>query len=165
MSNQKIKHQFVEDTGDIALFATQIPLSVFTNLFHQRFDKKSMLESMLEILQQFYSQMESEPHEFSMFLGYISTYTLRCIRCGQPVTLAGSIGETLFHAPAAMLYHWNTIQSHVNQNDRESMLMPLLFHLLRQLFRIIKIFSRRFELDGGFQNLSKTNKIWTSYVL
>jgi hypothetical protein len=71
--------------------------------------------------------MESEPHEFSVYPGDISTYTLRCIRCGQPVTLAGSIGETLFHAPAAMLYHWNMIQSHVDQNDRESMLMPLLF--------------------------------------
>jgi hypothetical protein len=60
--NQKIKHQFIEDIGDIALFATQIPLSIFTNLFLQRFEKKSMLESTLEILQQFYIQMESEPH-------------------------------------------------------------------------------------------------------
>ncbi len=59
--------------------------------------------------------------------GDLSTYILRCIRCGQPVTFAGSIGETLFHASAAMLYHWNMIQSHDDQNDRESMLMPLLF--------------------------------------
>jgi hypothetical protein len=127
MWNQKIKHQFIEDIGDIALFATQIPLSIFTNLFHQRFEKKSMLESTLEILQQFYIQMESEQHEFSIYPGDISTYMLRCIRCGQSVTLAGSIGETLFYAPAVMLYHWNMIQSHVDQNDRESMLMPLLF--------------------------------------
>jgi hypothetical protein len=127
MSNQKIKHQFIEDIGYIVLFATQIPLAIFTNLFHQRFEKKSMLESTLEIFQQFYIQMESEPHEFCIYPRDISTYTLWCIRCGQPVTLAGSIGETLFHAPAAMLYHWNMIQSHVNQNDRKSMLMPLLF--------------------------------------
>jgi hypothetical protein len=38
-------------------------------------------------------------------------------------------------------------------------------HLLWQSLTIIKIFSRRFELDGGFKHLSKTNKIWTSYVL
>jgi hypothetical protein len=107
MLNQKIKHQFIEDIGDIALFATQIPLSIFINFFHQRFKMKSMLESMLEILQQFYIEMELEPHEFSVYPGDISTYTLWCIRCGQPVTLAGSIGETLFHAPTAMLYHWN----------------------------------------------------------
>jgi hypothetical protein len=59
---------------------------------------------MLEILQQFFIQMESEPHEFSVYPGDLSTYTLRCIRCGQPVTLHGSIEETLFHAPAAMVY-------------------------------------------------------------
>jgi hypothetical protein len=48
------KHQFIEDIGDIALCATQIPLSIFTNLFHQRFEKHLILESTLEILQQFY---------------------------------------------------------------------------------------------------------------
>jgi hypothetical protein len=126
MLHQKSKRKFIEDIGDIALFATQIPLSIFTIIFHQRFEKHSMLESTLEILQQFYSQMESEPHEISVCPGDLSTYTLRCIRCGQPVTLAGSIGKTLFHAPTAMLYHWSMIQSHDNQNDRKSMLMPLL---------------------------------------
>ncbi len=39
------------------------------------------------------------------------------------------------------------------------------FYLLWQLFTIIKIFSRRFEMDGGLEFFSKTNKIWTSYVL
>ncbi len=71
--------------------------------------------------------MESEPHEISVCPGDLSTYMLRCIRCGQPVTLAGSIGETLFHAPAAMLYHWNMIEPHDEQIHRELMLMPLLF--------------------------------------
>ncbi len=102
MLHQKSKHIFIEDIGDIALFATQISLSIFTNLFHQRFEKHSMLESMLEILQQVYIQMESEPHEFSICPGDLSTYMLQFMRCGQPVTLAGSIEETLFHAPAAM---------------------------------------------------------------
>ncbi len=125
--HQQSKHKFIEDIGDIALFATQIPLSIFTIFFCQRFEKHSMLESTLEILQQFYIQMESEPHEISICPGDLSTYMLQCVRCGQPVTLAGSIGETLLHAPAAMLYHWSMIQSHADQNDRKSMLMPLLF--------------------------------------
>jgi hypothetical protein len=124
MLHQKSKHQFIDDISDIALFLTQIPLSIFTNLFHQRFEKHSILESTLEKLQQFYIQMESEPHEFSIYPGDLATHMLWCIRCDQPVTLAGSIGETLFHAPSAMLYHWNMIQSHDNQCDRESMLMP-----------------------------------------
>jgi hypothetical protein len=52
--NEKSKHHLINEIGDIALSATQIPLSIFTNLFHKRFEKHSMLESMLEILQQFY---------------------------------------------------------------------------------------------------------------
>ena len=127
MLHQKSKIQFIDEIVDIALFATQIPLSIFTNLFKQRFEKHSMLESMLEILQQFYIQMETQSDEFHLFGGDLSTYTLWCKRCGQRVTLHGSIGETLFHAPTAMLYHWNMIEPHDEQIHRESMLMPLLF--------------------------------------
>ncbi len=117
----------INEIVDIALSATQIPLSIFTNLFHKRFQKHSMLESMLEILQQFYIQIETEPHDFLLFPGDSSLYTLRCMRCRKPVTLYGSIGETLLHAPTAMLYHWNIIQFPNKQNHRELMLMPLLF--------------------------------------
>ncbi len=45
----------------------------------------------------------------------------------QPVTLAGPIRETLFHAPATMLYHWNMIEPRDVQIHRELMMMPLLF--------------------------------------
>ena len=55
MRHQKSKIQFIDEIMGIALFETQIPLSIFTNLFKQRFEKHSMLESMLEILQQLYS--------------------------------------------------------------------------------------------------------------
>ena len=125
--NEKRKHCLIDEIVDIALFATQIPLSIFTNLFHKRFEKHSMLESTLEILQQFYIQMEIEPDDFHLFPGDSSLYTLRCMRCCKPVTVAGSIGETLLHAPTAMLYHWNIIQFHNEQNHRESMLTPLIF--------------------------------------
>jgi hypothetical protein len=124
--NEKSKHHFILKIVDIVLFASQIPQSIFTHLFHERFEKHSMLESTLEILQQFF-QKETEPDDFHLFPGDLSTYTLRCIRCGQHVTLSGSIGETLLHAPTAMVYNWNMIQSHDKQNDRELMSMPLLF--------------------------------------
>ena len=127
MLHQKSMIQFIHEIVDIALLTTQIPLSIFTNLFHQRFEKNSMLESTLEILQQFYIQMESEPHEISICPGDLSTYTLRCKRCGQRVTLHGSIGDTQFHVPAAMSYHWNMIEPHDEQIHRESILMPFLF--------------------------------------
>jgi hypothetical protein len=125
MKNAKI--QFVKEIVDIALDATQIPLSIFTNLFHQRFDKHSMLESTLEILQQFYIRMETEPDDSNLFPRDLSTHTLWCKRCGQRVTHHGSIRKTLFHAPAAMSYHWNMIEPHDKQIHRELMLMPLVF--------------------------------------
>jgi hypothetical protein len=57
---------------------------------------------MLEMLQQFYIQMETELDDFHLFPGDLSTYTFRCIKYGKQVTLAGSIGETLLHASTAM---------------------------------------------------------------
>jgi hypothetical protein len=37
--DEKSKDYFIDEIVDIALFATQIHLSIFTNLFHQRFEK------------------------------------------------------------------------------------------------------------------------------
>jgi hypothetical protein len=125
--NEESKDYFIAEIACIALLATQIPLSIFTNLFKQKFEKHSMLESTLEILQQFYIQVETQSEEFHLFGGDLSTYMSWCKRCGQRVTHHGSIGETLYHAPAAMLYHWNMIEPHDEQIHRESMLMPLLF--------------------------------------
>jgi hypothetical protein len=67
------KHCFINEIVDNALFATQIPLSIFTDVSLQRFDKHSMLESTVEILQQFYNQIEPEPDEFAIFPGDLST--------------------------------------------------------------------------------------------
>ncbi len=140
--NEKRKHRLIDEIVDIALSATQIPLPIFTNLFHKRFKKHSMLELMLEILQQFYIQIETEPHDFLLFPGDSSLYTLRCVRCCKPVTDAGSIEETLLqlHAPTAVLHHWNMIQFHDKQNHRESMLTPLLFTSYDKYLRSSKSF-------------------------
>jgi hypothetical protein len=51
--NEKRKHCLINEIVAIALSATQIPLSIFTHLFHKMFQKHSMLESTLEMLQQF----------------------------------------------------------------------------------------------------------------
>jgi hypothetical protein len=100
----------------------------------------SMLESMLETLQQFYIQMETQFDEFHLFAGDFSTCTLRCKRCGLHVTLHGSVGDTLFYAPAAMLYHWNMIEPHDEQIHRDLMLMPLLFTYYENYVRSSKSF-------------------------
>jgi hypothetical protein len=140
MLNEKSKHDFIDEIVDIALFARKIPLSIFTNLFHKRFEKYSMKESILEMSKHFYIQIETEIDDFHLFPGHLSTHILRCIRCGQHVNLAGSIGETLLHAPTATLYHWIIIQSHDNQNHRESMLMPLLFTSYDNYLQSLKSF-------------------------
>jgi hypothetical protein len=110
--NEESKDYFIAEMPRIALLATQIPLSIFTNLFHQRFEKHSMLESTHDILQQFYIQVETQSEEFHLIGGDLSTYTLWCKRCGQRVTHHGSIGEILYHAPTAMLCHWNMVEPH-----------------------------------------------------
>ncbi len=89
---------------------------------------------MLEILQQFYIQVETQSDEFHLFVGGLSTYTLRCKRCGQRVTLHGSIGEISYHAPAAMLYHWKIIEPHDEQIHRESMLCHFFLPLMTIMY-------------------------------
>jgi hypothetical protein len=42
--NKKSKHCLIDEIVDIAVFATQILLSIFTNLIYQRFENHSMLE-------------------------------------------------------------------------------------------------------------------------
>ncbi len=78
--------------------------------------------------------METQSDEFHLFGGNLSTCTLWCKRCGQHVTLHGSIGETLFHAPTAMLYHWKMIEPHDEQIHRESLLMPLFLPLMKIMY-------------------------------
>jgi hypothetical protein len=48
------KQQFMDKILDSTVLTTMIPLSILTNFFHQRFEKHSMLKSMLEIIQQLY---------------------------------------------------------------------------------------------------------------
>ncbi len=101
--------------------------------------------------------METEPHDFLLFPGDYSLYNLRCMRYGQHVTVAGSIGETLFHAPTAMLHHWNMIQSHDEQNHRESMWTPLLFTSYDNYLRSSKSFQE--GLKFGCQKPTNMNCI------
>jgi hypothetical protein len=89
---------------------------------------------------QLYVQMETELHDFLLFPGDYSLYTLRCMRCGQWVTVACSIGETLLHAPTEILYHWNMIEPHDKQIHKELMLTPLLFTSYENYLRSSKSF-------------------------
>jgi hypothetical protein len=68
----------------IATDATVIPLSVFTNMFHQRFPKHKYLESTLELLQQFYIAIdEASDDSYKLFPGERYCTSLKCTRCHQ----------------------------------------------------------------------------------
>ncbi len=109
MKNPESKELFGAKVKKIALSATIIPLSLFTNLFTKKFPKHAYLESTHELMQQVYIKMETEPGQFCLFPGDLSIYSLKCIRCCRSITSPESIGETLYHAPIAMLNHWNMI--------------------------------------------------------
>ncbi len=102
--------------------------------------------------------MKTEQDDFHLFPGDLSTHTLRCIRCGQCVTLVGSIGETLLHAPTAMSYHWDMIHSHDTQNHRELMLMPLLFTSYDNYLRSSKSFQEGLNWMEDLTILQKSTK-------
>lgn len=105
----KKKEMIIKKVREIAVSATSIPLSIFTNLFHQRFSKHVYLESTLELLQQFYIEMNSCHERYCLIPGDQCKYTLKCVRCHKNITAPGTIGETLYHAPISMLYHWEMI--------------------------------------------------------
>jgi hypothetical protein len=60
--------------------------------------------------------MDTKPYNFFIIPGDLSLYTLKCVRSGKSITASGSIGETVLHAPTAMLHHWKMIHSHEDTN-------------------------------------------------
>jgi hypothetical protein len=57
--------------------------SFFTSMFYQRFTEHRFLESTLELLQQFYLQVESIALDYKVFPRDQSKFSLNCIRCGK----------------------------------------------------------------------------------
>jgi hypothetical protein len=109
MKTSEKKEVIMKSVLEIAVSATTIPLSIFTNLFHQRFSKHDYLESTLEMLQQFYIKMNSDHNYYCLLPGDLCKYTLKCVCCHASITTPGSIGETLYHAPSAILRHLEMI--------------------------------------------------------
>jgi hypothetical protein len=66
--NQKCNNQFFKEIVDIALDATQIPLSIFTNLFHQRFERYSMLNQCLKYSSSYTFKWRQNQMTFIFFL-------------------------------------------------------------------------------------------------
>ncbi len=80
------------------------------------------------ILQQFYIKMHSDHKHYSIIPGDLCKYTLKCVRCDTSITLPGTIGETLYHAPVAILRHWEMIDhEHHPKNTFDLSHIPVLY--------------------------------------
>jgi hypothetical protein len=124
--------KFITET---AVGTTTIPLNLFTNLCVKRFPKHSFLESTLEILQQFEIKLESHEEFFFLIMGDCSKYSINCVRCKMGITACGSIAETLFHAPIAMLHHLGMIANFEVIDESGLKAMPFLFTRLDSFTR------------------------------
>ncbi len=76
LPNPKKNYTVIEEVWELASKATIIPFSIFTSMFQQRFMEHRFLESFLELLQQFYLQVESIAHDYKTFPGDQSKFSL-----------------------------------------------------------------------------------------
>jgi len=106
-------YAFIEQNADftvssicvIAKETTKIPLSIFTDLFHNHFKKKNCLESILELLQQFYIKLANHSKTFKIWVGDLHKYCLHCTRCHCAITIPDYIEGIMEMAPITMLWH------------------------------------------------------------
>jgi hypothetical protein len=74
LPNPKTRDNVIEEVWEIARKSTIIPFSIFTSMFHQCFTEHRFLESVLELLQQFYLQVESIALDYKVFPGNQSKF-------------------------------------------------------------------------------------------
>jgi hypothetical protein len=83
LPNPKTIDTVTEEVWEFASKATMIPFSIFTSMFHQCFTEHRFLDSTLELLRQFYLQVESIAHDYKVFPGDQSKFCLKCLPCGK----------------------------------------------------------------------------------
>ncbi len=99
------------------------------SMFHQHFTEDRFLESNLELLKQFYIQVESIAHDYKVFPGDQSKFSLKCLCCEKKNTPTELLGKLLFMAPLAISHHLKMLSSISPVNDSPLVLknMPVLF--------------------------------------
>ncbi len=108
---------------DIAAEATNIRLSLFTDLFHQAFKKLKFLESTFELLQQFEIQLvEPSCDSYLLFPGDMHQWQIRCLRCNNKISKLANLNLTLKMVPITILHHLSLATS-----DTDSYYIPVLF--------------------------------------
>jgi hypothetical protein len=97
-------------------------------MFHQHFGEHRLLESLLELLQQFYLQIESIALDYKVFSWYQLKFSLNCLCCGKN-TPTELFEKVLFMAPMAISHHLKILSSIPSVNDSCLIFknMPVLF--------------------------------------
>jgi hypothetical protein len=118
-----------EELWECARKVSIIPISIFMSMFHQHFTEYRFLESTLELLQQFYIQVESIAHDYKVFPGDQSKFSLKCLRHEKEITPTELLGKLLFMTPMAISHHLKMLSSISSVNDSPLVLrnMPVLF--------------------------------------
>ncbi len=165
MSHRAITNNLVEFITETAVGTTTIPLNLFTNLYIKRFPKHSFLESTLEILQQFEIKLESHEEFVFLIMGDCSKYSINCVRCKKRITACGSIAETLFHAPIAMLHHLGMIANFEVTDESGLKAMPLLFTNLDSFTRSKKSYDYEESVGKKLMMNLLLNVSTVSYLL
>ncbi len=93
LCNPKTLVIVAEEVWECARKVTIIPFSIFMSMFHQHFTEHRFIESTLELLQQFYLQVESIAHDYKVFPGDQSKFSLKCLCCGKEILLQNCLGN------------------------------------------------------------------------
>jgi hypothetical protein len=129
LRNPKAMDTVAEEVWDCARKVSTIPFLIFMSMFHQRFTEHRFLESTLELLQQLYIQVESIAHDYKIFPGDQSKFSLKCLHCEKKIIPTELLGKLLFMAPMAISHHLKMLSSISPVNDSPLVLknMPVLF--------------------------------------
>ena len=128
LCNQKTMVTVAEEVWDCARKVSIIPFSIFMSMFHQRFTEHRFRESTLELLQQFYLQVESIAHDYGISWGSIQVLSQVSL-LWKKNTPAKLLGKLLFMAPMAISHHLKMLSSIPPVNDS-----PLIFKNMPVLF-------------------------------
>jgi hypothetical protein len=96
LQTDKTRISVADKLWEFARKVSIIPFSIFTSMLHQRFTGHRFLESTLELLQQFYIQVESIAHDYKVFPGDQSAFSLKCFCCDEKVTPMETLEKLLF---------------------------------------------------------------------
>ena len=121
-------------------------------MFHQHFTDHRFLESTLELLQQFYIQVESMAHYYKVFsAGDQSTFSLKCCCCGKRITSKETLANLLLMAPIAICHHLKMLPSSLIVNEPTSLFrkLPVLFTSKENYFESKRVFDEAIYKIAG----------------